>query len=94
MGLKNNNNLKACDVEALIALCGGDEAEICQKCKKKKGKISVLTMCFNSCSFEILEAKKIRIISCFSSHLHLELKTKVKIKFRSRRIRAFKRPWP
>jgi hypothetical protein len=33
---KNNKNSKDCDVEALIALCEGDEAEICQECKKKK----------------------------------------------------------
>jgi hypothetical protein len=33
-----------------------DGVGICQKCKKK-GKILILTICFNSCSFEILNKK-------------------------------------
>ncbi len=56
---KSKKIWKDCNVKALIILCGGDGAKICQECQKekKKGKTSILTMCFNSCSFETLKAK-------------------------------------
>jgi hypothetical protein len=58
-------------VEALIALCGKMELKFLKNAKekrKKEVKILVLIMCFNSCSFEILEAKKNQIhIKLFKS---------------------------
>jgi hypothetical protein len=35
----------------------GRWSKICQECNQKKGKTSILTMCFNLCSFQILNAK-------------------------------------
>jgi hypothetical protein len=50
--------------------------------KKKQGKVSVFTMCFNSCSIEILGKQKIKFRLGLSNHVHLEfLKQKKKFKF-------------
>jgi hypothetical protein len=55
-----------------------------------KGKISILTMCFNSCLFGILREKKSDLDRPFNSCSLGILEGKKKIQIQ---IWAFKRPW-